>query len=65
MKSALPFVISPVADAYALEASTSLGGPWTPVSQTVSRSEFTDSVLIPFGGDPKKFFRLRPMSVTK
>ena len=55
----------PVADAYVLEASTSLSGPWTPVSQTVSRSEFTDSVLIPFGSDPKKFFRLRSVSLTK
>lgn len=45
--------------------STSLSGPWTSVSQTVSRSEFTDSVLIPLGSDPKKFFRLRSISVTK
>lgn len=55
----------PVADAYALEESLSLAGPWTPVTASIVRAEFSDSVFILFAGDLKKFFRLRSQTVTK
>ena len=55
----------PVADAYVLEESLSLAGPWTPVNAIIVRAEFSNSTVIPFGGNTKKFFRLRSQTVTK
>ncbi len=55
----------PRADAYLLEEATSPAGPYAPVGGVISKDEFRESVSIPIGSDPKRFFRLRTRNVTK
>ncbi|MBL9170912.1 MAG: alpha/beta fold hydrolase [Verrucomicrobiales bacterium] len=55
----------PRSGAYFLETATSLEGPWTPVSEVMIHTEFSDSVSVALGSHPKKFFHLRSMPVVK
>jgi uncharacterized delta-60 repeat protein len=49
----------PVAEAYVLEETADLGGPWHVSDRLATRTGYTDSVTIPIDSTPRRFFRLR------
>jgi hypothetical protein len=55
----------PLDDAYVLEETTDLIGPWTTSSAQITRSTFSESATMPIGTTTRKFFRLRSQVVTK
>lgn len=55
----------PIADLYLLEEAESPTGPWTAMTGTILRGATDESIIIPPGPDPRKFYRLRSRTVTK